>query len=621
MGITELAHGSLSSRLLEWASIRLRNPRLSDDTLTTFRLRGRTTVASLLIALGIAAYVERHHPGILISPYREVLTNIRPEIGYAFIGPLRSGEKSADQHPSDASLLEDGVPLHGANSPHDDIRTIGAGRFSFWHSQVYFSASDNSDPRLNGRVYVAYWHRTLPRWASVCANALSALGVLLLVIPLLARRRQYTEGVRGVPPTAPPQSSKSGDRTTKWLRPTLSLIATLVSLVVLEVGVRLVEYRDVHASLAAPTVPGRWDPELGNLYVANSEFRYWVWNQGNKEFETTQRVNSLGFADVEPPAQVSTQDLSIMILGDSFVEALQVEMNEKLGPLVKAAVEQRLQRRIAVTSFGRSGTGQAVQYAYFRKFAPRMKPDIVVLVFISNDLRDNHPDLTARYYRFNPLHPPRPTFVMSENSEDGLLEVPIDPQWNAYTSLVEAIPAATVKDVDPLQSVLELSALARLVLKRSASPTSLFPPEYLYKGNHVDFAFMERGRLQTDPVIQAGYTITDRLIKKFKNALAGSGGDLVIMVGDAQPLEAKYMGGAEFAIFHNWLEREARDLNLPFVSVPQALKARNIDWHSVIRSDGHWNQSGHRLAAAILEETLVSIVNRRQSAVRPQRDQ
>lgn len=50
-------------------------------------------------------------------------------------------------------LTEDGVPLSGPHSIHDDIRTLGQGRFSHWHGTLYFSTSDNTDPRTNGRVY------------------------------------------------------------------------------------------------------------------------------------------------------------------------------------------------------------------------------------------------------------------------------------------------------------------------------------------------------------------------------------------------------------------------------------------------------------------------------------
>ena len=51
-------------------------------------------------------------------------------------------------------LFEDDRPLGPAEALHDDIRQHGGGRYSLWGRSVYFSASDNSDARYNGRTYV-----------------------------------------------------------------------------------------------------------------------------------------------------------------------------------------------------------------------------------------------------------------------------------------------------------------------------------------------------------------------------------------------------------------------------------------------------------------------------------
>ena len=54
---------------------------------------------------------------------------------------------------SNLMLLEDGCPLGPAHASHEDIRRYGGGRYSHWDAVVYFSTSDNSDPRTNGRSY------------------------------------------------------------------------------------------------------------------------------------------------------------------------------------------------------------------------------------------------------------------------------------------------------------------------------------------------------------------------------------------------------------------------------------------------------------------------------------
>lgn len=60
-----------------------------------------------------------------------------------------------DQAPQQSALklYEDGIALVQAHSLHDDIRNIGKGRYSHWGTTVIFSASDNTDPRTNGKKY------------------------------------------------------------------------------------------------------------------------------------------------------------------------------------------------------------------------------------------------------------------------------------------------------------------------------------------------------------------------------------------------------------------------------------------------------------------------------------
>ncbi len=71
----------------------------------------------------------------------------------AVIPPLASGDTELDPRRSRLQLLENGTPLGPARSLHDDIRTRGGGLFSHWGDTLYFSTSDNSDPRTSGRRY------------------------------------------------------------------------------------------------------------------------------------------------------------------------------------------------------------------------------------------------------------------------------------------------------------------------------------------------------------------------------------------------------------------------------------------------------------------------------------
>jgi hypothetical protein len=63
------------------------------------------------------------------------------------------GDDTTDPLRSALTLYEDGRELGPPHASHSEIRVLGAGRYSHWNTELYFSASDNSDPNSNSREY------------------------------------------------------------------------------------------------------------------------------------------------------------------------------------------------------------------------------------------------------------------------------------------------------------------------------------------------------------------------------------------------------------------------------------------------------------------------------------
>jgi hypothetical protein len=64
---------------------------------------------------------------------------------------------------SPAILYEDGTPLRHPNNSLFNIKQRGKGRVSVEDGFLYLSASDNSNPKENGRTYEIYWPTPMPR--------------------------------------------------------------------------------------------------------------------------------------------------------------------------------------------------------------------------------------------------------------------------------------------------------------------------------------------------------------------------------------------------------------------------------------------------------------------------
>ncbi len=141
--------------------------------------------ALLLATLLLAAVVAFGIPvGFDLDPAQ---MQPRPEHAYRAQLPELSWPLSVvADHPNDrqasaTKLRENGRGLGPAHALHADIGTSGHGRYSHWHEQFVFSTSDNSDPRTNGRRYVAVMRiEVAPEVLLIWLLALGAVGAAFL---------------------------------------------------------------------------------------------------------------------------------------------------------------------------------------------------------------------------------------------------------------------------------------------------------------------------------------------------------------------------------------------------------------------------------------------------------
>ena len=119
-------------------------------------------VSFYLVGVGFFLVLTRRIPAprlfrtlraLVWRPYLGTLSQIHPEHGYCFYARLPRRLLSDLESSSSLLLFEDGRPLGPAHAPHDEMRALGSGRYSHWGPLLYFSTSDNSDPRSNNRRY------------------------------------------------------------------------------------------------------------------------------------------------------------------------------------------------------------------------------------------------------------------------------------------------------------------------------------------------------------------------------------------------------------------------------------------------------------------------------------
>ena len=168
----------------------------------------------------------------------------------------------------------------------------------------------------------------------------------------------------------------------------------------------------------------QYDPILGWRHPANSE-GYW-------RKETAKpvriRINSHSLRGPEISLEKASNKFRILMLGDSFTEAFQVEEAESHS----AVLEQLLDRSLPGYSFevinagtGAYGTGQ--ELLYFQTQGKKFMPDLVVLNMCTNDLfdeADRFSGIRPAFHLMNDslqLQPPAPSSQLMLKIRDGLL--------------------------------------------------------------------------------------------------------------------------------------------------------------------------------------------------------
>ena len=133
--------------------------------------------------------------------------------------------------------------------------------------------------------------------------------------------------------------------------------------------------------------PTEFVPGVGERLKPHSEVRW----TNTLDYWTVQRANSLGFLDREPPSpERAAASCHVAIVGDSFVEAREVPVSDKVQVRLEGMAAERLPGwDVTVAAYGRGGTGQVDQLPWWDEWIRHWPPKLVVLSFVWNDYSNN----------------------------------------------------------------------------------------------------------------------------------------------------------------------------------------------------------------------------------------
>lgn len=177
------------------------------------------------------------------------------------------------------------------------------------------------------------------------------------------------------------------DRRRQFLRTVgVSLGVALATLAALEILLRVADFRELREGVNERSLSYRHDAELGWFPAPNSSSTV-----ANARTFRVQH-NSLGLRDIElaPDARPV-----ILFLGDSFVWGVDAEADERFTELLRPRISSH-----KIVAAGVSGYGTDQEYLLLQRLWPKIEPAVVVLVFCTqNDRQDNSTNIRYEGYQ------------------------------------------------------------------------------------------------------------------------------------------------------------------------------------------------------------------------------
>jgi hypothetical protein len=111
------------------------------------------------------------------------------------------------------------------------------------------------------------------------------------------------------------------------------------------------------------------------------------------------KTNSLGFKDYEHSLRPSKPTFRVLLLGDSYVQANAVSLEEQTGQTMERIAESK-GVSLEVISMGMSGYGQTHHLQNYNTIGRQFKPNLVIMTFCANDMWNNMEKTNSAPFHF-----------------------------------------------------------------------------------------------------------------------------------------------------------------------------------------------------------------------------
>jgi lysophospholipase L1-like esterase len=358
-------------------------------------------------------------------------------------------------------------------------------------------------------------------------------------------------------------------------------------------------WRPLFSAAISSTPVWRIDPMRNHARLEGARFI----NNGNPpglEYCACVELNSRGMNDKPVPLEKPADEFRVLVLGDSFVEAVQVPREQNFCQRLERLLSERHHRKVRVINAGVTTYSPLLEYLYFTRELRQYQPDAVVQVFFSNDVYDD-----LRYTALADFGPHG--LPVAVGPGDHWIVFPRGKPMRERDQEQWAFRRSPGEEAPWLATQSYLAALVNDVLAGwRLNHTYAQPPM------NDEFFILEDSPELAEPQ-QRGWQLTRRYIGLLKEACDQAGTKFILT---SAPIASQVYGHTSYDHFffrgrpteadQTHLKEIAAALHAPFVDLLTPL--RHAGKGLYYPHDGHWTPKGHRVVAENLAPALATVI-------------
>lgn len=375
-------------------------------------------------------------------------------------------------------------------------------------------------------------------------------------------------------------------RSTKTIARTL--VALFCLLAPLELGLRLFD-----PDLTLGYAVWSWHPDLGWSQTPGGHFEF-VYEAGAPPVVVD--FNSLGFRDREHALEKPAGIRRVVVVGDSFSEAMQVGVEQTYWHRIEALLAEQTGTGWEVINLGVGDFGTAQESIALEKIGFRFDPDVVVIqIFPLNDIINNSIELRGLS---SPNDPYRPWFIEQDGRLVDARPDPVRSWFRGRSSIYRLAEYAAMSSQFEMGEPAQQARAAELE-RRGYHGLDPIWSTYLEPEAQI-------------PEIARAWRVTELLLERMVVESRERGAQVVVLV-------IPYVGtiAETWPLFRSGYpdhDLDARSperrisalmdrLGVPTVVLRDAFEGRD-DPTDVFVADGHLNVIGHEIAAERLAAAI-----------------